>query len=168
VLRSYTPCIAPLLPLYTTDYTIGYIFPALVAGLVPLRAYIIPRLFRQEDLQYLDPFGETEQDYIQEQKEMLHALQRQPSLDEAELFHGISEFRAAQVAHDAQEFDILRHATNESGDIGGDMLLVSNVDSANRLRQRRPTTTNAINLVAGEHQQEHDPEEGGLEVVENN
>jgi hypothetical protein len=132
-----------------------------------LRAYIIPKLFQQEDLQYLDPFGETEQDYIQEQKELLHGLQRRPSVDEAEVFHGISEFRAAHVAHNAQEFDILRHATlDEEGGNGaiGETELVSLAlgepqQDSNTLRQRRTTITTTV-VAAGEHPQDQDPEEG--------
>jgi hypothetical protein len=37
----------------------GYIFPALVAALVPVRSYFVRYLFSEEDLKYLDPFAET-------------------------------------------------------------------------------------------------------------
>jgi hypothetical protein len=75
----------------------------LVAALVPLRSIIVPRLFSPEDLQYLDPVGECEDDYIEEQKE-IHAAERRPSIDEAELFNGLSGFRTKDVPHDANEY----------------------------------------------------------------
>jgi hypothetical protein len=81
----------------------GYIFPALIAGLVPLRSYVVCRLFTKGDLAYLDPFEETEDDYVEEQKEII-AAERRPSIDEAELFHGFSEFRTKDIPHDAKEY----------------------------------------------------------------
>jgi boron transporter len=43
---------------------VGYIYPALLVTLCPIRSYILQRLFRPEDLKHLDPFGdETEDDY---------------------------------------------------------------------------------------------------------
>jgi hypothetical protein len=38
---------------------LGYIFPALVAALVPIRSYMVYYMFTEEDLKYLDPFAET-------------------------------------------------------------------------------------------------------------
>lgn len=35
--------------------SIGYIFPALIVALVPFRAYVLPLIFDEEDLMYLDP-----------------------------------------------------------------------------------------------------------------
>ena len=37
----------------------GYIFPALVAALVPIRSYLVYYMFSEEDLKFLDPFAET-------------------------------------------------------------------------------------------------------------
>jgi boron transporter len=53
----------------------GYIYPALLTALVPFRSYILTRWFSEEDLQHLDPFGETEQDYHEEQR-AIHEAER--------------------------------------------------------------------------------------------
>lgn len=47
------------LSLCVTYLIIGYIFPALIASLVPFRTYIVSRLFSEEDLVYLDPLDEA-------------------------------------------------------------------------------------------------------------
>jgi hypothetical protein len=41
------------------SFVSGYIFPALVAALVPIRSYLVYYMFTEEDLKYLDPFAET-------------------------------------------------------------------------------------------------------------
>ena len=64
---------------------------------------VVSRLFNEEDLQYLDPIGETEEDYIEEQHEIVEARLRANSVDESELPHGFSEFRPKDVIHDADE-----------------------------------------------------------------
>eukprot|EP00525_Craspedostauros_australis_P005285 CAMPEP_0198114780 /NCGR_PEP_ID=MMETSP1442-20131203/6066_1 /TAXON_ID= /ORGANISM="Craspedostauros australis, Strain CCMP3328" /LENGTH=213 /DNA_ID=CAMNT_0043772169 /DNA_START=102 /DNA_END=743 /DNA_ORIENTATION=+ len=38
---------------------VGYIFPAMVAALVPIRSYLVHALFSQEDLKFLDPQDEA-------------------------------------------------------------------------------------------------------------
>jgi hypothetical protein len=55
---------------------VGYIYPALLTALVPIRSYILDRLFDADDLKYLDPFGdeESEQDYHDEQRKFHLAL----------------------------------------------------------------------------------------------
>jgi hypothetical protein len=61
----------------------GYIYPALLTALVPLRSYVVSRWFSQDDLQHLDPVTETEEEYHEEQREFHHA-------------HGEEEFRGIQ------------------------------------------------------------------------
>lgn len=79
----------------------GYIFPALVTALVPLRSLVMPYLFTDEDLNHLDPAGETEDDYHEEQELFHH--ERRPSLDEADMAVGFSAFRPAGMPHSAGE-----------------------------------------------------------------
>jgi hypothetical protein len=43
---------------YTHTHT-GYIFPALIASLVPFRAYVITYFFDEADLVFLDPMNEA-------------------------------------------------------------------------------------------------------------
>ena len=40
-------------------YPSGYIFPALIAALVPFRTYIVSRMFDEDDLVILDPMDES-------------------------------------------------------------------------------------------------------------
>uniref|UniRef100_A0A7R9VY74 Bicarbonate transporter-like transmembrane domain-containing protein n=1 Tax=Pseudictyota dubia TaxID=2749911 RepID=A0A7R9VY74_9STRA len=46
----------------------GYIYPALLAILVPLRSFVLTRFFNAEDLKHLDPTDETEEEYHEEQR----------------------------------------------------------------------------------------------------
>lgn len=55
--------------------SVGYIYPALLTLLVPLRIYILDRLFETGDLKHLDPVGETEEEFHDEQRMVHHALQ---------------------------------------------------------------------------------------------
>lgn len=79
----------------------GYVFPALIAIFVPFRIYIISRFFSEEDLKHLDPVGEGDEDYVDEQRE-LHKVDR--DVDEAEVFHGFSELRMKDVDHNPVEY----------------------------------------------------------------
>jgi hypothetical protein len=65
-----------------TDF--GYIYPALLTALVPIRSYILSRWFDEKDLKHLDPFGETEQDYHQEQKAIREAERKGSLYDDEE------------------------------------------------------------------------------------
>mmetsp|Transcript_46056 Transcript_46056/g.111546 ORF Transcript_46056/g.111546 Transcript_46056/m.111546 type:complete len:613 (-) Transcript_46056:89-1927(-) len=80
--------------------TWGYVFPALIALYVPVRSFIVSRLFSPEDLQHLDPSGESEEDYHDEQREYNHC---EGDVDDADAFHGFSEFRTKGVDHDATD-----------------------------------------------------------------
>ena len=70
----------------------GYIYPALLTALVPVRSYILDHMFDDKDLQHLDPYGESEEDYHDEQRAIHH--QRNDSFDSEELdFPNRAEFR---------------------------------------------------------------------------
>ena len=65
---------------------------------------VVSRLFKEEDLQYLDPVGESDEDYHNEQHEIYEARLRSHSVDEADMQHGFSEYRPKSVIHDADEY----------------------------------------------------------------
>jgi len=70
---------------------------------VPIRSYILNRCFDHDDLKHLDPYGETEEEYHEEQQ-AIH-FQRNDSFSEDDLdFPNRAEFRA-QGYHKEQ----LRH-----------------------------------------------------------
>jgi boron transporter len=75
---------------------VGYIYPVLLALLVPLRSFVLERTFRQDDLTYLDPCENPEGGggYREEQRE-IHRAERRASLDGEEdlLFPNRAEFR---------------------------------------------------------------------------
>eukprot|EP00526_Cylindrotheca_closterium_P007407 CAMPEP_0113654712 /NCGR_PEP_ID=MMETSP0017_2-20120614/29301_1 /TAXON_ID=2856 /ORGANISM="Cylindrotheca closterium" /LENGTH=690 /DNA_ID=CAMNT_0000567875 /DNA_START=66 /DNA_END=2138 /DNA_ORIENTATION=- /assembly_acc=CAM_ASM_000147 len=79
----------------------GYVFPALIAIFVPFRLYVVSRFFSKQDLKYLDPVGESDEDYVAEQRE-LYKVDR--DVDEAEVFHGFSELRMKDVDHNAIDY----------------------------------------------------------------
>jgi hypothetical protein len=62
----------------------GYIYPALLTALVPLRSYVLTRYFTEADLKHLDPFEESEEDYRDEQK-AIRLAERTGSFDEEDL-----------------------------------------------------------------------------------
>lgn len=71
---------------------IGYIYPALLTLLVPLRSYVLERIFKKEDMKHLNPFGEDEDNYQEEQRAIHHT--RNDSFDSQELtFPNRAEFR---------------------------------------------------------------------------
>lgn len=76
-------------------------FPALIAIFVPFRIYIVSKFFSEEDLKYLDPVGEGEDDYVDEQRE-LYKVER--DVDEAEVFHGFSQLRMKGVDHNPSQY----------------------------------------------------------------
>lgn len=87
--------------LLTLNETLGYIFPALVAALVPIRSFFVSRVFSAEDLVYLDPIGETEEEAHEER---VKYLERRPSVDEAEHtdMPGFSDFHASGIKRDME------------------------------------------------------------------
>jgi hypothetical protein len=86
-----------------TEY--GYIFPVLLAACVPLRSLVLNFMFSPDDMKYMDPEYETEEENMQEHHKM-QAAARRPSIDESVLFQGVSEFRrshSVSSVHDADE-----------------------------------------------------------------
>ncbi|KAL3939778.1 MAG: hypothetical protein SGBAC_005555 [Bacillariaceae sp.] len=80
--------------------TWGYVFPALIALYVPVRSFVVSRLFSPEDLKHLDPVGESEEDYHDEQREYNSC---EGDITDADAFHGFSEFRTKDVDHSADD-----------------------------------------------------------------
>lgn len=90
----------------------GYIYPALLTALVPVRSYILSRCFDEEDLKHLDPYGETEEEYHEEQQ-AIH-FQRNDSFSEDDIdFPNRGEFRAQGIHNE------LRHRHHQV-EIGSD------------------------------------------------
>ena len=83
--------------------SVGYIFPALVAALVPVRSYIVSRCFAEEDLKYLDPIGETEEEAHEEKRKYVE--QHRASIARASVVDlpGFSDFHALGMKHDIAE-----------------------------------------------------------------
>ncbi|VEU40986.1 unnamed protein product [Pseudo-nitzschia multistriata] len=79
----------------------GYVFPALIAGFVPIRSFLIVRLFDETDLKYLDPIHETDDDYI---AELIEYEESQKPRHVSEFGLGLSEFRIGNVPHDPDEY----------------------------------------------------------------
>lgn len=78
----------------------GYIFPALVTALVPFRSFVISRYFSEDDLKYLDPYAETEDEYLEERKAY---LERRPSVDSVDIgLPGFSDFHAEGIAKEME------------------------------------------------------------------
>ena len=87
--------------------SVGYLYPALLTALVPLRSYVLSKCFDPEHLKYLDPFdtgddtedgGEARTDYHQEQREyqlalLQAALQEDHSFEFADNDYRFSRFR---------------------------------------------------------------------------
>lgn len=118
----------------------GYVFPALIAIFVPFRIYAVSRFFSKEDLKYLDPVGESDEDYVDEQRE-LYKVNR--DVDEAEVFHGVSELRMKNVDHNPSEYyehhpdvvppeefaeTVLRHRQRSTTPLKADELVVEEND----------------------------------------
>ncbi len=79
-------------------FTQGYIFPALIAALVPFRTFVVRRMFDEDDLVYLDPMEEAfatsdeeENDFVKE-FHLSHAINAS-DIEDAALPHGFAEYR---------------------------------------------------------------------------
>jgi hypothetical protein len=73
--------------------SVGYIYPLLLALLVPVRSYILESLFEEEHMKHLDPQAESDEDFHDEQRLYEQAL-RSGSFDEEEVaFPTRAEFR---------------------------------------------------------------------------
>ena len=82
----------------------------MIAVYVPVRSFLVSRLFSPEDLKHLDPTGETEENYHEEQREYNKA---EGDITDADAFHGFSEFRTKGVDHDANDLRKRQSATSE-------------------------------------------------------
>lgn len=70
---------------------------------MPVRSYFLSRVFSEADLKHLDPSGETETEYHEEQR-AIHRAHRRDSFDSEELnFPHFSEFRPAGIARENKE-----------------------------------------------------------------
>jgi hypothetical protein len=86
----------------------------LIASFVPVRLFIVSRLFTDEDLRHLDPVDESDDDYLDEQAEY-----NKSDAGSTE-FRGISEFRTKGVDHNSTEYykhhpDTLRNRSKSLG-----------------------------------------------------
>lgn len=86
----------------------------MIAIFVPVRLFIVSRLFTDEDLRQLDPVDESEDDYLDEQ-----VAYNKHDGGSAE-FNGISEFRTKGVDHNSSEYynhhpENLRSRSKSSG-----------------------------------------------------
>jgi hypothetical protein len=88
---------------------IGYIYPAMLTALVPFRSYILSRVFSEQDLKYLDPFGESEEEYEQEQKLVREAERHVVDAEEDVEFPQFGQFRAGGLRR--------RHTLGKNQDI---------------------------------------------------
>jgi boron transporter len=98
--------------------SIGYLYPALLTALVPVRSYILERLFSPEDLKYLDPFGgdNDEEDYHKEQR-LIH-MNRNDSFDEAEMdIPTRAEFRGQKNSPDRTQSVVMAATDLESMEV---------------------------------------------------
>lgn len=93
--------------------SVGYIFPALIGLLVPIRLFLISRWFLNEDLKYLDPIGLME-DEAHDEKVLL--MSRGPSISEDEVeataIPGLGDFHAEGIQKDIQASIIARSHQN--------------------------------------------------------
>lgn len=96
-----------------------------MTALVPIRSYILNRCFDEDDLKHLDPYGETEEEYHEEQQ-AIH-FQRNDSFSEDEIdFPNRAEFRAQGYQKD------LRHRHQRSGSLDSADAVETGVHSATR------------------------------------
>ena len=96
---------------------LGFIFPVLVAALVPIRSFVVARFFSEADLNYLDPIGETEEE-VHDERALYY--ERRPSVDDAEVTAdapGFSDFHAAGMQHDIEEKKIRDEANIAAGSL---------------------------------------------------
>ncbi len=56
----------------------GYIYPALLIALVPIRSYLLSRILSADDLDYLDPSSESAEEFV-EQLELIEKALRMES-----------------------------------------------------------------------------------------
>ena len=78
--------------------SVGYIYPALLTALVPLRSYLLERVFPAKDIQHLDPQEESNEEFHDEQIMIHHAFASGGGVDEEEMaFPTRAEFRGQGI-----------------------------------------------------------------------
>lgn len=93
--------------------SVGYIYPALLTALVPFRSYILDRMFDDKDLAHLDPYGETEDDYHEEQK-IIHHMENN-DYNEADIdFISRAEFRGQGIKMAMRRRHTIGHDRDDS------------------------------------------------------
>jgi hypothetical protein len=117
--------------------SIGYLYPAFLTALVPFRSFVLDRMFDHKDLVHLDPAGESEEDYHEEQR-AIHMAQNNPSYDEEELsFPNRAEFRGDGMKKTMDEANAKRRHTPTLANTGSadirDDILAGNVGKANSM-----------------------------------
>lgn len=83
---------------------------------MPVRSYILDRCFDDEDLRYLDPYGETEEEYHDEQ----HAfhLQKNVSFSEDDMeFPNRAEFRGKGYQKELRQRHHLEANSDDADDL---------------------------------------------------
>jgi len=78
--------------------SVGYIYPALLTALVPLRSYLLERVFPAKNIQHLDPQEESNEEFHDEQIMIHHAFASGGGVDEEEMaFPTRAEFRGQGI-----------------------------------------------------------------------
>jgi hypothetical protein len=94
--------------------SVGYLFPALIMLLVPIRSFLVSRWFSEEDLRYLDPIDLTEEE-VHDEKVMM--MLRVPSEGEdaveATAIPGFGDFHAEGMKKDIRSSIIARSRSQE-------------------------------------------------------
>eukprot|EP00980_Cylindrotheca_fusiformis_P016450 scaffold4902_cov115-Cylindrotheca_fusiformis.AAC.11 len=92
----------------------GHLFPIIFACCMPLRRFVLSRMFSADDLKLLDPANETEEEFLLEYHEF-QAATRRPSIDETDLFHGVNEFHRSFSVHEREESHCRQLSSVEAG-----------------------------------------------------
>lgn len=94
----------------------GYIYPALLTALVPFRSFVLRRFFADEDLKFLDPVEETEEDFEEEQR-LIRIAERNDSYDYEELnFPTRAAFRGQNMMNSINTNHRRRHTIGHDSD----------------------------------------------------
>ncbi|GAX23544.1 hypothetical protein FisN_14Hh279 [Fistulifera solaris] len=64
--------------------SIGYIYPALLIVLVPIRSYVVSRIFSADDLKFLDPSSQSAEEFAEAQALLGKALRMETDSDTSE------------------------------------------------------------------------------------
>lgn len=96
---------------------VGYIYPALLALLVPFKSFVLHRFFSEDDMKYLDPCDESEEEFHDEQR-LIHHNERHVSMDEEDIaFPTRAEFRGQSMKRALMNSNRRHTIGHESDDI---------------------------------------------------